>query len=73
MDVAPEVKWVPENGYKNLKIVVELDSEIEAKTTAEQELKRRYKTLSTMRLVKNRGLLVLILYKPLFPCFVSLS
>ncbi|KAK1430930.1 hypothetical protein QVD17_14059 [Tagetes erecta] len=58
VDVAPEVKWVPEDGYKNLKAVVELDSEIDAKTTAERELKRRYKTLSTMRLVKNRGLQV---------------
>ncbi|KAJ0593579.1 putative peptidylprolyl isomerase [Helianthus annuus] len=58
VDVAPEVKWVPEDGYKNLKVVVELDSEIEAKTAAELELKRRYKTLSTMRIVTNRGLQV---------------
>ncbi|KAL8195581.1 hypothetical protein R6Q57_025984 [Mikania cordata] len=58
VDVAPEVKWVPEDGYKNLKIVVELDGEIYAKTAAEQELKRRYKTLSTMRVVTNRGLQV---------------
>ncbi|KAI3703806.1 hypothetical protein L1987_74001 [Smallanthus sonchifolius] len=56
VDVAPEVKWVPEDGYKNLKIVVELDSEIDAKTAAERELKRRYKALSTMRIVTNRGL-----------------
>lgn len=59
MDVAPEVKWVPEDGYKNLKIVVELDSEIDAKTAAERELKRRYKALSIMRIVTNRGLQVL--------------
>ncbi|KAI7743963.1 hypothetical protein M8C21_031541 [Ambrosia artemisiifolia] len=58
VDVAPEAKWVPEDGYKNLKVVVELDSEIEAKTAAERELKRRYKTLSTMRIVTNRGLQV---------------
>ncbi|KAK9077585.1 hypothetical protein SSX86_005922 [Deinandra increscens subsp. villosa] len=58
VDVAPEVKWVPEDGYKNLKVVVELDSEIDAKIAAERELKRRYKTLSTMRIVTNRGLQV---------------
>ncbi|KVI02293.1 Trigger factor [Cynara cardunculus var. scolymus] len=45
VDVAPEVKWIPEDGYKNLKIVVELDSEIDAKTSAERELRRRYKSL----------------------------
>ncbi|KAI3708618.1 hypothetical protein L2E82_37921 [Cichorium intybus] len=56
VDVAPEVKWVPEDGYKNLKIVVELDNEIDAKTACERELKRRYKSLSTMRIVTNRGL-----------------
>ncbi|CAI9262494.1 unnamed protein product [Lactuca saligna] len=56
VDIAPEVKWVPENGYKNLKIVVELDNEIDAKTACERELKRRYKSLSTMRIVTNRGL-----------------
>ncbi|MFS7929046.1 putative peptidylprolyl isomerase [Helianthus anomalus] len=56
VDVAPEVKWVPEDGYKNLKVVVELDNEIEAKTAAERELKRRYKALSIMRIVTNRGL-----------------
>lgn len=58
VDVAPEVKWVPEDGYKNLKIVVELDSEIDAKTASERELRRRYKSLSTMRIVTNRGLQV---------------
>ncbi|XP_071730244.1 trigger factor-like protein TIG, Chloroplastic [Rutidosis leptorrhynchoides] len=56
VDVAPEVKWVPEDGYKNLKIVVELDSEIDAQTAAEREFTRRYKSLSTMRIVTNRGL-----------------
>ncbi|KAJ9551425.1 hypothetical protein OSB04_015470 [Centaurea solstitialis] len=56
VDVAPEVKWVPEDGYKNLKIVVELDSEIDAKTAAERELRQRYKSLSTMRIVTDRGL-----------------
>lgn len=60
VDIAPEVKWVPENGYKNLKIVVELDNEIDAKTACERELKRRYKSLSTMRIVTNRGLQVIL-------------
>ncbi|KAK6946993.1 Trigger factor, C-terminal [Dillenia turbinata] len=40
VDVAPELKWVTENGYKNLQIVVELDSDINAQTAAEKELKR---------------------------------
>nr|XP_043628737.1 trigger factor-like protein TIG, Chloroplastic [Erigeron canadensis] len=56
VDTAPEVKWVPEDAYKNLKIVVELDSEIDAKIASEREIKRRYKSLSTMRIVTNRGL-----------------
>ncbi|XP_076919339.1 trigger factor-like protein TIG, Chloroplastic [Bidens hawaiensis] len=56
VDVAPEIKWVPEDGYKNLKIVVELDSEIEAKIAAEREFKRRYKALSILRVVTDRGL-----------------
>ncbi|PWA91474.1 trigger factor type chaperone family protein [Artemisia annua] len=56
VDVAPVVNWVPEDGYKNLKIVVELDSEIDAKTAADREFTRRYKSLSTMRIVTNRGL-----------------
>ncbi|XWS51817.1 hypothetical protein CRYUN_Cryun11dG0015100 [Craigia yunnanensis] len=30
VDVAPEVKWKTENGYKNLSIVVEIDNDIEA-------------------------------------------
>lgn len=60
VDVAPEIKWVPEDGYKNLKIVVELDSEIEAKIAAEREFKRRYKALSILRVVTDRGLQVLI-------------
>lgn len=60
VDIAPEVKWVPEDGYKNLKIVVELDNEIDAKTACERELKRRYKSLSTMRIVTNRGLQVIL-------------
>ncbi|RVW29984.1 Trigger factor-like protein TIG, Chloroplastic [Vitis vinifera] len=56
VDVAPEVKWVPENGYKNLKIVVEIDSDIDAQRASEQELKRRYKSLGLLRIITDRGL-----------------
>lgn len=58
VDVAPEVKWVPENGYKNLKIVVEIDSDIDAQRASEQELKRRYKSLGLLRIITDRGLQV---------------
>ena len=73
MDVAPVVNWVPEDGYKNLKIVVELDSEIDAKTAADREFTRRYKSLSTMRIVTNRGLQVFDLLRVIFCiliCFI---
>lgn len=54
----PEVKWVPEDGYKNLKIVVEIDKEIDAQTAAEQELRRRHKVLGALKIVVDRGLQV---------------
>ncbi|XP_057765577.1 trigger factor-like protein TIG, Chloroplastic [Salvia miltiorrhiza] len=56
VDVAPEVKWIPEDGYKNLKIVVEIDGEIDAQTAAEQELRRRHKALGSLKIVIDRGL-----------------
>ncbi|THG21690.1 hypothetical protein TEA_000319 [Camellia sinensis var. sinensis] len=56
VDVAPEVKWIPEGGYKNLKIVVQIDSEIDAHKASEQELKRRHKSLGLLRIVTDRGL-----------------
>lgn len=56
--MAPEVKWEPEDGYKNLKIVVEIDSEIDAQRASEQELKRRHKSLGLLRIVTDRGLQV---------------
>lgn len=56
VDVAPQVKWIPENGYKNLKIVVEIDSDIDASRASEQELRRRHKSLGSMRIVIDRGL-----------------
>lgn len=56
VDVMPEVKWNPENGYKNLKIVVEIDNEISAEIACERELRRRHKTLGPLRIVADRGL-----------------
>ncbi|XP_030510811.1 trigger factor-like protein TIG, Chloroplastic [Cannabis sativa] len=56
VDVIPEVKWIPEDGYKNLKIVVEVDSDIDARITSEQELAGRHKALGTLRIVTDRGL-----------------
>ncbi|KAG8365111.1 hypothetical protein BUALT_Bualt18G0070400 [Buddleja alternifolia] len=56
VDVVPEVKWIPEDGYKNLKIVVEIDKEIDAQTAAEQELRRRHKALGALKIVTERGL-----------------
>lgn len=58
VDVAPEIKWVPEDGYKNLKVVVEIDSDIDAQSASEQELKRRHKSLGSLRIVTDRGLQV---------------
>lgn len=56
--MAPEIKWVPEDGYKNLKVVVEIDSEIDAQTASEQELRRRHKSLGVLKIVTDRGLQV---------------
>ncbi|PRQ31997.1 putative peptidylprolyl isomerase [Rosa chinensis] len=58
VDVAPEVKWIPENGYKNLKVAVEIDSDIDAQKVSEQELRRRHKSLGALRIVTDRGLQV---------------
>lgn len=56
VDVAPDVKWLTEDKYKNLKIVVEIDNSINAEIAAEKEFKRRYKALGTLRIVTDRGL-----------------
>lgn len=58
VDVAPEIKWVPENAYKNCKIVVELASDVDAQRIAEQELKYRHKALGPLQIVADRGLQV---------------
>lgn len=58
VDIAPELKWTPEEGYKNLKVAVELDSDIDAQKASEQELRRRHKSLGALRIVTDRGLQV---------------
>lgn len=56
--MAPEVKWIPDNGYKNLKTVVEIDSDINAKVASEKELRQRQKSLGALKIVTDRGLQV---------------
>ncbi|EEF31176.1 trigger factor-like protein TIG, Chloroplastic [Ricinus communis] len=56
VDVAPEVKWMSENAYKNLKIVVEIDSDIDALRASEKELRHRQKSLGALKIVTDRGL-----------------
>ncbi|KAL5729781.1 hypothetical protein ACHQM5_002682 [Ranunculus cassubicifolius] len=58
VDVEPEVIWTPENGYKDLKIIVEIDSGIGAEIACETEIKRRHKALGALRIVTDRGLQV---------------
>lgn len=59
VDIAPEIKWIPDNNaYKNLKIVVEMDSDIDAHTASEQEFRRRYKSIGALKVVTDRGLQV---------------
>ncbi|OIT39671.1 PREDICTED: trigger factor-like protein TIG, Chloroplastic [Nicotiana attenuata] len=58
VDVAPEIKWKPDNAYKNLKVVVELDSDMDAQTASEKEFKRRHKSLGALKIVTDRGLQV---------------
>lgn len=58
VDVAPEVRWLSEDKYKNLKVVVEIDEIVDAEKAAEIELKRRHKALGLLRIVADRGLQV---------------
>lgn len=58
MDVAPKVRWLSEDKYKNLKVVVEIDDVLDAENAAEVELKRRHKALGLLRVVADRGLQV---------------
>ncbi|CAA7021134.1 unnamed protein product [Microthlaspi erraticum] len=56
VDVVPELKWNPEGGYKDLKIVVELGDEIDAKKACERQLRQKYKSLGALKIVTDRGL-----------------
>ncbi|XP_010913220.1 trigger factor-like protein TIG, Chloroplastic isoform X1 [Elaeis guineensis] len=56
VDVAPEIKWLSENKYKHMKIIVEIDDIINAQNAAEIELRRRHKTLGSLRIVTDGGL-----------------
>ena len=58
VDIAPDVKWTTENGYKGLKVVVEIDNVITAQAAAESELRRRQKSLGVLKIVTDRGLQV---------------
>ncbi|CAG7892501.1 unnamed protein product [Brassica rapa] len=56
VDVVPELKWNPENGYKDMKVVVELGDEIDAKKACERQLRQKYKSLGALKIVTDRGL-----------------
>ncbi|KAL5225224.1 hypothetical protein ABZP36_011863 [Zizania latifolia] len=58
VDVAPDVRWLSEDKYKNLKVVVEIDEIVDAEKATEIELKRRHKALGLLRIVADRGLQV---------------
>lgn len=58
VDVAPEIKWISDNAYKNLKVVVEIDSDIDAHIASEKEFRRRYKSTGALKVVTDRGLQV---------------
>ncbi|XP_010545241.1 PREDICTED: trigger factor-like protein TIG, Chloroplastic [Tarenaya hassleriana] len=58
VDVAPEIRWNPEDGYKNLKVVVEIDSDIDAKQACEKEIRQRHKSLGALKIITDRGLQV---------------
>ncbi|KAG0562657.1 hypothetical protein KC19_9G162700 [Ceratodon purpureus] len=57
VDVAPEVKWNPENGYKNLKVTVECEADdaVAAQKAADAELQSRVKDLGSLKVVIGRG------------------
>lgn len=58
VDIIPEVRWLSEDKYKNLKVVIEIDEIVDAEKAAEVELKRRRKALGLLRIVTDRGLQV---------------
>lgn len=58
VDVVPEIKWLAEAKYKNLKIIVQIDKTITAEIASEIEFKRRHKAQGSLRIVTDRGLQV---------------
>lgn len=60
VDVAPQVTWLLEDKYKNLRIVVEIDDIINSQSASEKELRRRHKALGSLRIVTDRGLQVIV-------------
>ncbi|XP_028754219.1 trigger factor-like protein TIG, Chloroplastic [Neltuma alba] len=56
VDVVPEIKWITEDAYKNMKIVVEVDSDIDAHKASERELRRRHKSIGPLKIITERGL-----------------
>jgi FKBP-type peptidyl-prolyl cis-trans isomerase (trigger factor) len=58
VDVVPELQWLSEDKYKNLKVVIQIDEIVDAEKAAELELKRRRKSLGILRVVSDRGLQV---------------
>lgn len=55
VDLAPEVKWISPRAYKNLKVVIGVNSDIAIKTAAEAEFRSRYKDLGSLKIVQDRG------------------
>ena len=55
MDLAPEVKWISPRAYKNLKVVIGVNSDIAIETAAEAEFRSRYKDLGSLKIVQDRG------------------
>jgi hypothetical protein len=53
------VRWLSEDKYMNLKVVVEIDGVVDAQRAAEVELKRHCKALGLPRIVADRGLQVI--------------
>lgn len=62
--MAPEVRWNPENGYKNLKVKVECEAnEAEAaRKAADAELQSRLKDLGSLQAISGRGMEVRFRY-----------
>ncbi|GLJ15841.1 hypothetical protein SUGI_0261380 [Cryptomeria japonica] len=55
VDLAPEVKWISPKAYKNLKVVVKVESDVAIEKAAEAELKSRHKDLGSLKIVQDRG------------------